>query len=174
MPWFRCTTGSPTFSSDRSLISASTLLTCSCLRRRRACGVVAKSSVSVMNCTEMPHPAGRAGRPPRRRVRLSQWKPSASGAAAMATFSSPARNSAKRVDAGHVDAVVAQQFEQALAAAVAFGQQQHAVRRLPQVALEQAQRLGGAAVDADVGQGPRPVQRLVAAQRQHGMRLRAA
>jgi hypothetical protein len=49
MPWLMCTTGSPTFSSDRSLISASTSLTCSCLRRRRACGVLAKSSVSVTN-----------------------------------------------------------------------------------------------------------------------------
>ena len=43
----------PTFSSLRSLISASTLLTCSCLRRLRAVGVVAKSSVSVTNWIEI-------------------------------------------------------------------------------------------------------------------------
>jgi hypothetical protein len=53
---------------------------------------------------------------------------SASGAAAMATFSSPARNSASVATPAR-DAVVAQQLQQALAAAVALGHQQHAVRR---------------------------------------------
>ncbi len=36
------------------MISASTLLVASCLRRRRAWGVVAKSSVSVKSCSAMP------------------------------------------------------------------------------------------------------------------------
>ena len=38
------TTGSPILSSDRSLMSALTSLACSCLRRRRVAGAVAKSS----------------------------------------------------------------------------------------------------------------------------------
>ena len=41
------TTGSPTFSSDKSLISASTSLTCSCFLRRRVTAPAANSSVSV-------------------------------------------------------------------------------------------------------------------------------
>ena len=47
MPWALCTTGSPTCSSDKSLISDSTSLTASCLRLRLALGLAAKSSVSV-------------------------------------------------------------------------------------------------------------------------------
>ena len=86
MPWLTCTTGSPTFSSDRSLISASTLLVCSCLRLRRACGVVANSSVSVMNC-RLSAGAASSGE-----TRSSQWKPAARGDAAMATRSSPSMN----------------------------------------------------------------------------------
>jgi H+/Cl- antiporter ClcA len=72
---------SPIFSSDRSLISASTLLVCSCLRRRRACGVLANSSVSVMNSIARSS-AGSCHR-----------KPVDSAAAVIATFSSPASNS---------------------------------------------------------------------------------
>ncbi len=82
MPWLTCTTGSPTFSSDRSLISALTSLTCSCLRRRRAVGEVANSSVSVTNWIALPACGS------------CQKKPTASGAAVMAKRSSPASNSA--------------------------------------------------------------------------------
>jgi hypothetical protein len=160
MPWLTCTTGSPIFSSERSLISASTLETCSCLRRRRTCGVAAKSSVSVMNWIGAPA----AG--------VVQTKPAASGAAVIAMRSSPGLELGQRGHAGHVDAVVAQQIEQALAPALALGHQQHAVRRGAQVLLEGVQRLGGGAVDADVGQRARPVQLAAAAQRQRGMRLR--
>jgi len=70
----------------------------------------------------------------------------------------------QRVGTGHRDAVVAQQFQQALAAAVAFGHQQHAVRRVLDVRLKRAQRVSGAAVDGQVRQGPAPVRRLDAAQ----------
>jgi len=47
MPCWLCTTGSPSCSSLRSLINASTSLTCSCFLRRRVPGWLAKSSVSV-------------------------------------------------------------------------------------------------------------------------------
>ena len=47
MPWLLCTTGSPTCNSDKSLMSDSTSLTASCLRRRRTLGLAANSSVSV-------------------------------------------------------------------------------------------------------------------------------
>mmetsp|Transcript_10426 Transcript_10426/g.42484 ORF Transcript_10426/g.42484 Transcript_10426/m.42484 type:complete len:214 (-) Transcript_10426:718-1359(-) len=86
MPWLMCTTGSPTFSSDRSLISALTSLTCSCLRRRRVVGVVANSSVSVISWTGC--------------VESIQKKPLASGAAVIAYFSSPAQNSARSLTDG--------------------------------------------------------------------------
>ena len=48
MPCALCTTGSPTLSSDKSLIRASTSLTCSCFFLLRAAGAMANSSVSVM------------------------------------------------------------------------------------------------------------------------------
>src|SRR5947207_1909991 len=46
MPCCVCTTGSPMFSSDKSLMRASTSLTCSCFLRRLAVGAAANSSVS--------------------------------------------------------------------------------------------------------------------------------
>ena len=88
MPWLMCTTGSPTFSSDRSLISALTSLTCSCLRRRRAVGEVANSSVSVTNWMATPLSGS------------NQKKPCASGATAIAKCSSPAMNSASEPTVG--------------------------------------------------------------------------
>ena len=48
MPCALWTTGSPTLSSDKSLIRASTSLTCSCFFLLRAAGAIANSSVSVM------------------------------------------------------------------------------------------------------------------------------
>ena len=72
MPCALCTTGSPTFSSDKSLISASTSLTCSCFLRLRAVGLVANNSVSVTK--SMPS--------------SSALKPMASAAVAMPIFSS--------------------------------------------------------------------------------------
>ena len=52
--------------------------------------MVAKSSVSVMNCSDTAATAA-----PSLDVAAGscQWKPAANGAATMATFSSPARNS---------------------------------------------------------------------------------
>ncbi len=81
MPWLVCTTGSPTCSSDKSLINASTSLTASWRRRRRRAGVAAKSSVSVMNVID-----GASSR--------FHTKPRASGVAAIATGSSLPSNSA--------------------------------------------------------------------------------
>ena len=85
MPCAACTTGSPSLSSDRSLINASTLLTCSWPRRRRR-GVVpvANSSFSVMNWIVRACAASGS----------NQKKPSLIGAAVIATFSSLASNSA--------------------------------------------------------------------------------
>ncbi|MNT03413.1 hypothetical protein D3C72_1379470 [compost metagenome] len=73
-------------SSDRSLISASTSLTCSCfLLRRRVVGAVANSSVSVTKSIACSRHA----------------KPEASAAVAMPIFSSPeASNSASESKAG--------------------------------------------------------------------------
>ena len=62
----------------------------------------------------------------------------------------------QRRDARRIDAAVAQQLEQALAPAFALGDDEDAVRRRRDVALQALQRLGRAAVDAEVGQGGRP------------------
>jgi len=63
----------------------------------------------------------------------------------------------QRRDARRLDAAVAQQLEQALAPAFALGNDQDAVRRGAHVQLQLLQRLGGAAIDAEVGQGAGPV-----------------
>ena len=78
----------------------------------------------------------------------------------------------QRIHAGHVDAVVAQHLQQALAPAVALGHQQHTGRRLAQVGFQRMQRLGGAAVHAHVRQGPCPLHRFASTQGQRGMWLR--
>jgi hypothetical protein len=78
----------------------------------------------------------------------------------------------QRRDAGRLDPVVAQQLEQAFAAAFALGHDQHAVRRVGHVPLQLGQRLGRAAVHRQVGQRPRPVHGFAAAHGQRGMRLR--
>ena len=62
----------------------------------------------------------------------------------------------QRRDARRVDAAVAQQLEQALAPAFALGDDEDAMRRRRDVVLQALQRLGRAAVDAEVGQGGRP------------------
>ena len=93
MPWLTCTTGSPTFSSDRSLISASTSLTCSCLRapaRGRRGGEELGLGDELDRACRRPARARRSPRPAaRRRSR---------------TVSSPASNSASDRDARRLDA----------------------------------------------------------------------
>ena len=84
MPWALCTTGSPTLSSDKSLISASTSLTCSCFLRLRVVTPAANNSVSVTK--SMPA--------------SNQWKPEFKAAVAMPIFSSLARNSCRSSKAG--------------------------------------------------------------------------
>ncbi len=82
MPWLTWTTGSPTLSSDRSLISALTSLVCSWRRRRRAPGAIANSSVSVTNSivrassSPAPSDARRSpARAARRRSRSARRRP---------------------------------------------------------------------------------------------------
>jgi hypothetical protein len=58
----------------------------------------------------------------------------------------------QRVKGRRVDAAGAQEVEQAFAAAVALGQQQHAVRRGAQVGLQTGQRLVGAAHHGEVAE----------------------
>ena len=166
MPWLTWTTGSPTLSSERSLISALTSLVCSWRRRRRAPGAIANSSVSVTNsivrASSMPAPSRRAA------------KPCASGATAIAKRSSPDFELGQRRDARRVDAAVAQQLEQALAPAFALGDDEDAMRCRRDVVLQALQRLGCAAVDAEVGQGGRPGLGVVALAAQREQRVRAA
>src|SRR5450755_4252402 len=136
MPWLTCTTGSPTFSSERSLMSALTSLVCSWRRRRRALGAVAKSSVSVTNSIVVAAAASPA-------------TPDGAGA-------------------------VAQQLEQALAAALAFGDDEDAVRGRGHVRLQSAQRLWRAAVDTQIGQRRRPASDRIVAAANEQLRLLAA
>ena len=91
MPWLTCTTGSPTLSSDRSLISALTSLTGSCLRRR-APRRGANSSVSVTNSMRRVVFARQTKPCGQRRRRRSR------------SFSSPDSNSASERHAGRLDA----------------------------------------------------------------------
>ncbi len=72
----------------------------------------------------------------------------------------------------HRNVMVAQQVEQALAAAFAFGDDQDAGRGRGQVLFECLQRLGGVAIDGHGRQGPGVFDRLRAAQYQGRMRVR--
>ncbi len=126
MPWLTWTTGSPTLSSERSLISALTSLVCSWRRRRRAPGAIANSSVSVTNsivaASLLPSVVARkALRQRRDRDRE----------ALAAGFELGQRRDARRLDPA-----VAQQLEQALAPALALGDDQDAMRRRRDVALQ--------------------------------------
>jgi hypothetical protein len=80
----------------------------------------------------------------------------------------------QRRDARRVDAAVAQQLEQAFAPAFALGDDEDAMRRRRDVHLEALERLGCAAVDAEVGQDGRPRLRVVALAAQRQQRVRGA
>jgi hypothetical protein len=73
------------------------------------------------------------------------------------------------LDRGRLDLAVAQQLEQALAAAFAFGDDEHAVLGGAQVQLQALERVGRAAVDTQVRQWAGPLDGLLAAHREHGM-----
>jgi hypothetical protein len=75
-----------------------------------------------------------------------------SAAVAMPTFSAAGLEFGQRVEGRRIDAAGAQEIEQALAAAVALGQQQHPVRRGAQVGLQPGQRLVGAAHHGEVAE----------------------
>ncbi len=140
MPWALCTTGSPTLSSLRSLISASTSLTCSCFLRRRVVGPAANSSVSVTK--SMPG--------------STQPNPTVSGATAMPSFSSLASNSASESKAGGEMLLARKKSSRLLWRAFAFGQHQHPVGAVADVVLQLGQGLVGAAHHgqaAELGEG---------------------
>ena len=69
--------------------------------------------------------------------------------------------------------MLAQQVQQALAAAFAFSGDQYATATVLEVMLQRRQGLGGAAVHTHIGQALHPVQRLCPEQGQAGMGLRA-
>ena len=69
--------------------------------------------------------------------------------------------------------MLAQQVQQALAPALALGQQQHLVRGAVQVAAQAGQRLLRATLDAQIGQGPGVVHGLSLVNRQRGQRMGA-
>ena len=139
MPWLTWTTGSPTLSSERSLISALTSLVCSW---RRAPPRAGRRREQLGLGDELDRPRVVA----RRRVRAA--KPCGERRDGDREALVAGLELGQRRDARRVDPAVAQQLEQALAPAFALGDDEDAVRRRRDVVLQALQRLGRAAVDA--------------------------
>ncbi len=166
MPWLACTTGSPTLSSDRSLISASTSLACSWLapparagRRREQLGLGDELERRASRSRALPGEAARPAAP-----------------TAIAKRSSPASKSASEATAGGSMPAVAQQLEQALAPALALGDDQHAVRRRCDVVLQRgaaARRAPRSTLRSGSGRAQASARVVAAAQRQLRMRVAA-
>jgi hypothetical protein len=133
------------------LISASTLLTCSCRRRRRGGEQLGLGDQLQRRLAVLDPDEALGQRRGEQRELFVAFKELGEG-----------------LDRGRVKLVLAQQVEQGLAPAFTFCEQQRAVGRVVQVAAKTGQRLLRVALDADVGQRPRVVDRLVAAHGQHG------
>jgi hypothetical protein len=140
--------GSPIFSSDRSLIRASTLLVCSCPRRQAARGGARREELVLGDELDGLRAAWRVGLEPEEALAERRG---GDGDLAGAGFELGERGDARRLDA-----VVAQHVQQRLAPALGVGHEQHAVGRLLQVTAQARERLRGTAVDGDIGQRPRP------------------
>ena len=150
MPWLTCTTGSPTFSSERSLISALTSLVCSWrFRRRRARRH--REELGLGDELDRPRVAGGVGR--------ATAKPCASGATAIAKRSSPASNSASVATLGGSIRLSRSSSSRLSRRPSLSATMQDAMRRRRDVALQPLERLGRAAVDAQVGQRRSPMRR---------------
>jgi hypothetical protein len=140
MPCALCTTGSPTLSSLRSLISASTSLTCSCFLRRRVVGPAANSSVSV---TKSMPPS-------------TQAKPLASAAVAMPVFSSLAWNSASESKAGGFRPLARRKSSRLSRRPSLSASSSTRCGGVADVGLQPGQRVVGAAHRGQVGQALHP------------------
>ena len=117
MPWLTWTTGSPTLSSERSLISALTSLVCS-WRRLRARRGREREQLGLGDELDRARVAVGA------RGEALRQRRDGDREALVAAFELGERGDARRLDPA-----VAQQLEQALAPAFALGDDQDAVRR---------------------------------------------
>jgi hypothetical protein len=129
------------------LISASTLLTCSCLRGEQL------GLGDELQPLRVAVAGGPVEAPGQRRHRDG-------------VLLAAGLEVGQRLDRRRLDPVVAQQLEQALAAAGRLGDDQHPVRGRGQMGLQPPQRLGRAAVGAQVRQRAGPVDRPLAAHRE--------